>query len=186
MNEGNDEEDYEEDYEESYYRDKPLKEVVKKDVLTSEWWFKTYVQHLVVGRYSFGHNDPRYSSTLALTSPMVNHIPITAATIISVDSQIVHALIEKAGGKAALRVSIKDGDLIDIYDFTLPNLKGTLRKNIAQKDAPAWLVRAICTLRIAQEGNYIDGLGLKVHDTLYYLEPQEDKKAEKDEQEKGE
>jgi hypothetical protein len=89
------------------------------------------------------------------------------------DPQIVHALITKAETKAALRVAIKDNGLIDIIDFTLPSFKGKLRKNIAQKDAPAWVIRAICTLRIAQEGNYVDGLGLKVSDALYYLEPQE-------------
>jgi hypothetical protein len=176
----------EEDYEDSFFKNKPLKEVVANDVLTSEWWFKTYARAMGTARYSFGWLDPRYPSTLVRTlpQPRIDHIPHPSTpTPAGNDPRIVHALIEKAGEKAALRVSIKDGDLIDIYDFTLPNLKGTLRKNIAQKDAPAWLIRAICTLRIAQEGNYIDGLGLKVHDTLYYLEPQED---EEDGQKKGE
>jgi hypothetical protein len=103
------------------------------------------------------------------------------------DPQIIHALIAKAETKAALRVTIKDDGLIDIIDFTLPSFKGKLRKNITQKDAPAWVIRAICTLRIAQEGNYVDGLGLKVHDALYYLEPQEGEEESDDlEQEKGE
>lgn len=166
----------EEAYQESYFGNRPIGEVVANDVLTSEWWFRTYAHAMGVARYSFGHNDPRYPATLirTLPQPRVTFIPNTSAPIPSVnDPQIIHALIAKAETKAALRVAIKDDGLIDIIDFTLPSFKGKLRKNIAQKDAPAWVIRAICTLRIAQEGNYIDGLGLKVHDALYYLEPQE-------------
>lgn len=178
-------------YEDSYFRNRPFKEVVTNDVLSSEWWFRTYSRALGSARYNFGHNDPRYPSTLAhtLPQPRIYHIQSTyTVPILSVyDPQIIHALIAKAETKAALRVTIKDDGLIDIIDFTLPSFKGKLRKNIAQKDAPAWLVRAICTLRIAQEGNYIDGLGLKVHDALYYLEPQEGEEESDDlEQEKGE
>jgi len=178
-------------YEDNYYRNKPLKEVVANDVLSSEWWFRTYARALGNSRYSFGHNDPRYPSTLVRTlpQPRIDHIPsIYTVPIPSVnDPQIIHALITKAETKAALRVTIKDDGLIDIIDFTLPSFKGKLRKNIAQKDAPAWVIRAICTLRIAQEGNYVDGLGLKVHDALYYLEPQEgEEESDGLEQEKGE
>lgn len=169
--------DNEEAYEDNYYRDKPLGEVVANDVLTSEWWFRTYARALGSAKYSFGWTDPRYPSTLVRTlpQPRIDHIPsISTVSIPSGnDPQIIHALIAKAETKAALRVAIKDDGLIDIIDFTLPSFKGKLRKNIAQKDAPAWVIRAICTLRIAQEGNYVDGLGLKVHDALYYLEPQE-------------
>ena len=170
------EEIYEETYTDNYYRDKPIGEVVTNDVLTSEWWFRTYAHALGSAKYSFGHNDPRSLANLrsSLPSPRVTFIPYTSAPIPAVNNpQIIHALIAKAETKAALRVAIKDDGLIDIIDFTLPSFKGKLRKNIAQKDAPAWVIRAICTLRIAQEGNYIDGLGLKVHDALYYLEPQE-------------
>jgi len=167
----------EEYYEDSFYMNKRLKEVVANDVLTSEWWFKTYARAMGASRYSFGWADPRYPSTLVRTlpQPRIDHIPYPSTpTPAGNDPQIVHALIEKAGEKAALRVAIKDDGLIDIVDFTLPSFKGKLRKNIAQKDAPAWVIRAICTLRIAREGNYVDGLGLKVSDTLYYLEPQEE------------
>jgi hypothetical protein len=167
----------EEAYEDSYYRDKPIGEVVTNDVLTSEWWFRTYARAMGAARYSFGWTDPRYPSTLirTLPQPRTDYIPSISTVPIPSgnDPQIIHALITKAETKAALRVAIKDNGLIDIIDFTLPSFKGKLRKNIAQKDAPAWLIRAICTLRIAQEGNYVDGLGLKVHDALYYLEPQE-------------
>jgi hypothetical protein len=168
--------DNNEAYEDSYYGNKPFKEVVTNDVLTSEWWFRTYTHAMGSARYSFGHNDPRYPSTLVriLPQPRIDYIPSIYSPIPSVnDPQIIHALITKAETKAALRVAIKDNGLIDIIDFTLPSFKGKLRKNIAQKDAPAWVIRAICTLRIAQEGNYVDGLGLKVSDDLYYLEPQE-------------
>jgi hypothetical protein len=167
----------EEAYQESYYGNRPFIEVVANDLLSSEWWFKTYAHALGSARYSFGWHDPRYPSALVRTlpQPRIDHIPsIYTVPIPSVnDPQIIHALIAKAETKAALRVTIKDNGLIDIIDFTLPSFKGKLRKNIAQKDAPAWLIRAICTLRIAQEGNYVDGLGLKVSDALYYLEPQE-------------
>jgi hypothetical protein len=168
--------DNNEAYEDSYYGNRPFKEVVTNDLLTSEWWFKTYAHALGTARYSFGYTDPRYPTTLrsTLPPPRVTFIPQYPVPIPSVnDPQIIHALITKAETKAALRVAIKDNGLIDIIDFTLPSFKGKLRKNIAQKDAPAWVKRAICTLRIAQEGNYVDGLGLKVSDDLYYLEPQE-------------
>jgi len=168
--------DNEEAYEDSYYGNRPFKEVVTNDVLTSEWWFKTYAHALGTARYGFGWNDPRYPSTLVRTlpQPRIDHVPQYSIPIPPVDDpQIVHALIAKAETKAALRVAIKDNGLIDIIDFTLPSFQGKLRKNMAQKDAPAWVIRAICTLRIAQEGSYIDGLGLKVSDALYYLEPQE-------------
>jgi hypothetical protein len=182
--------DNEEAYEDSYYGNKPFKEVVTNDVLTSEWWFRTYAHALGTARYSFGYTDPRYPKTLVRTlpQPRIDHIPQYPVPIPSGnDPQIIHALIAKAETKAALRVTIKDDGLIDIIDFTLPSFKGKLRKNITQKDAPAWVIRAICTLRIAQEGNYVDGLGLKVHDALYYLEPQEGEEESDDlEQEKGE
>jgi len=176
----------EEAYEDSYYGNRPFNEVVTNDVLTSEWWFRTYAHALGTARYSFGHNDPRYPSTLVRTlpQPRIDHIPQYPVPIPSVnDPYNIHALIPNADTKAALRVAIKDNGLIDVYDFTLPSFKGKLRKNIAQKDAPAWLIRAICTLRIAQEGNYVDGLGLKVSDTLYYLEPQEESEEESDDSE---
>jgi len=166
----------EEAYEDSFYKNRPFGEVVANDLLTSEWWFKTYAHAMGTARYSFGWNDPRYPSTLVRTlpQPRIDHVPQYSMPISSVsDPQIIHALIAKAETKAALRVAIKDDGLIDIIDFTLPSFKGKLRKNISQKDAPAWVIRAICTLRIAREGNYVDGLGLKVSDTLYYLEPQE-------------
>jgi len=175
--------DNEEAYEDSYYGNRPFKEVVTNDVLTSEWWFKTYARAMGTARYSFGSSDPRYPSTLirTLPQPRINHIPYPSAPIPAVsDPQIVHALIAKAETKAALRVAIKDNGLIDIIDFTLPSFQGKLRKNMAQKDAPAWVIRAICTLRIAQEGSYIDGLGLKVSDALYYLEPQESEEESDD------
>ena len=169
--------DNEETYMDNYYRDKPIGEVVTNDVLTSEWCSEPMHMRWAAARYSFGWTDPRYPSTLirTLPQPRTDYIPsISTVSIPAVnDPQIIHALIAKAETKAALRVAIKDDGLIDIIDFTLPSFKGKLRKNIAQKDAPAWVIRAICTLRIAQEGNYIDGLGLKVHDALYYLEPQE-------------
>jgi hypothetical protein len=170
--------DNNEAYEDSFYKDKPFKEVVKNDLLTSEWWFRTYAHALGTARYGFGFTDPRYPATLrsTLPQPRINYTPSISTVPISAvnDPQIIHALIKMAETKAALRVAIKDDGLIDIIDFTLPSFKGKLRKNIAQKDAPAWVIRAICTLRIAREGSYINGLGLKVSDDLYYLEPQEE------------
>lgn len=75
--------------------------------------------------------------------------------------------------KAALRVAINDDGTVDLIDFTLPSLRGTLRQNIPQSDVPTWVMRNVCVLRISEEGDYVKDIGVKVNDYLYYLEPKE-------------
>jgi hypothetical protein len=75
--------------------------------------------------------------------------------------------------KAALRVAINDDGTVDLIDFTMPSLRGTLRKSIPQSDVPTWVMRNVCVLRISEEGDYVKDIGVKINDYLYYLEPKE-------------
>jgi len=80
---------------------------------------------------------------------------------------------ENKNTKAALRVAINDDGTVDLIDFTMPSLRGTLRKNVPQSDVPTWVMHNVCVLRISEEGEYVKDIGVKVNDYLYYLEPKE-------------
>jgi len=88
-------------------------------------------------------------------------------------SMMMTPLTNAKGDKAALRVAINDNGTVDLIDFTMPSLRGTLRKNVPQSDVPTWVMHNVCVLRISEEGNYVKDIGVKINDYLYYLEPKE-------------
>jgi len=78
-------------------------------------------------------------------------------------------MVESRGD--SYRVTINDNGTFDVVDFTIPSAnKRRLRRNIPQEDVEQWIMEKVSILRIAPEGNLIDGIGFKVHDRLYYIE----------------
>lgn len=82
-------------------------------------------------------------------------------------------MIEKRGD--SYRVSINDDGTFDVVDFTMPSIGvQRLKRNIPQEDVEQWIMEQVSILRIAPEGNLIEGVGFKVHDRLYYIQEQGD------------
>ncbi len=73
-----------------------------------------------------------------------------------------------------LRVSINDDGTIDIVDFALPPDGARIQTNLPQSAVPQWIMEAISMMRITQDGAHVDGLGIKMNDSLYYIKRKED------------
>ena len=73
-----------------------------------------------------------------------------------------------------LRVSINDDGTIDIVDFALPPDGARIRTNLPQDAVPQWVLEAISMMRITQDGVHVDGLGIKMNDSLYYIKRKDD------------
>lgn len=73
-----------------------------------------------------------------------------------------------------LRVSINDDGTIDIVDFALPPDGARIRTNLPQSAVPQWVLEAISMMRITQDGVHVDGLGIKMNDSLYYIKRKDD------------
>ena len=68
-----------------------------------------------------------------------------------------------------LRVCVNDDGTFDIVDFTMPTSKGKIQKNIPQEDVDAWVVEAVSMLRITDKGSFVDGVGFKISDRIYFI-----------------
>ena len=73
-----------------------------------------------------------------------------------------------------LRVSINDDGTIDIVDFALPPDGARIQTNLPQDAVPQWVLEAISMMRITQDGVHVDGLGIKMNDSLYYIKRKDD------------
>jgi hypothetical protein len=73
-----------------------------------------------------------------------------------------------------LRVSINDDGTIDIVDFALPPDGARIQTNLPQSAVPQWVLEAISMMRITQDGVHVDGLGIKMNDSLYYIKRKDD------------
>jgi hypothetical protein len=73
-----------------------------------------------------------------------------------------------------LRVSINSDGTIDIVDFALPPDGARIQTNLPQSAVPQWIMEAISMMRITQDGAHVDGLGIKMNDSLYYIKRKED------------
>ena len=69
-----------------------------------------------------------------------------------------------------LRVSINDDGTIDIVDFTIPPDGARIRTALPQDAVPQWVMEAVSMLRITQDGTHVRDLGIKMSDTLYYVQ----------------
>lgn len=69
-----------------------------------------------------------------------------------------------------LRVSINDDGTIDIVDFTLPPDGARIRTALPQDAVPQWVMEAVSMLRITQDGTHVRDLGIRMSDTLYYVQ----------------
>jgi hypothetical protein len=73
-----------------------------------------------------------------------------------------------------LRVSINEDGTIDIVDFALPPDGARIQTNLPQDAVPQWVLEAISMMRITQDGAHVDGLGIKMNDSLYYIKRKDD------------
>ncbi len=76
--------------------------------------------------------------------------------------------------QTVLRVSIHEDGTIDIVDFALPPDGARIQTNLPQGAVPQWVLEAISMMRITQDGAHVDGLGIKMNDSLYYIKRKED------------
>lgn len=72
-----------------------------------------------------------------------------------------------------LRVSINDDGTIDIVDFTIPPDGARIQTALPQDAVPQWVMEAVSMLRITQDGTHVRDLGIKMSDTLYYVQIRE-------------
>lgn len=78
--------------------------------------------------------------------------------------------VEPNTNQDVLRVSINDDGTIDIVDFSLPSDGDRIQTALPQTAVPQWVMEAVAMLRITQDGTHVRGLGIKMHDTLYYVQ----------------
>jgi hypothetical protein len=93
--------------------------------------------------------------------------------------EIMVKMIETKGD--SYRVSINDDGTFTVVDFTMPSFsERRLKRNVPQEDVDQWMMEKVSILRIAPEGNLINGIGFKVHDRLYYIEEGDHNEPEQD------
>lgn len=68
-----------------------------------------------------------------------------------------------------IRVTINSDGTIDLLDFRLVPDGDRMRKGLRQEEVPSWIMEAISMLRIANDRDYVPGLGFKVSDFVYYI-----------------
>lgn len=68
-----------------------------------------------------------------------------------------------------IRVTINPDGTIDLLDFRLIPDGDRMRKGLRQEEVPSWIMEAISMLRIANDRDYVPGLGFKVSDFVYYI-----------------
>lgn len=78
--------------------------------------------------------------------------------------------VEPSTNQDVLRVSINDDGTIDIVDFSLPSDGARIRTALPQDAVPQWVMEAVSMLRITQDGTHVRDLGIKMSDTLYYVQ----------------
>lgn len=78
--------------------------------------------------------------------------------------------VEPSTNQDVLRVSINDDGTIDIVDFSLPSDGARIRTALPQDAVPQWVMEAVSMLRITQDGTHVRDLGIKMNDTLYYVQ----------------
>ena len=73
--------------------------------------------------------------------------------------------LEKEDG--VIRVEVNDDGTFDVLDFSITPVM--CRDNTPQDEVPAWIMEAVCMLRITDPQTVIPELGFKLSDTVYYL-----------------
>ena len=68
-----------------------------------------------------------------------------------------------------LRVTVHLDGTIDLLDFRLVTDSDRMRKGLRQEDVPTWIIESISLLRIANERDFVPGLGFRVSDRVYYI-----------------
>ena len=68
-----------------------------------------------------------------------------------------------------MRVDVNPDGTLNIVDFTLPSLGKKQERNIPQEDVPKWILSTVSVLRVATEGDLVEGIGFKVSDRLYFI-----------------
>lgn len=90
------------------------------------------------------------------------------------DGQRLYKMLTAADGidlnQNVLRVSINDDGTIDIVDFTMPPDGARIQTHLPQDAVPQWVMEAVSMLRITQDGTHVRDLGIKMSDTLYYVQ----------------
>jgi len=73
--------------------------------------------------------------------------------------------LEKEDG--VIRVEVNDDGTFNVLDFSISPVM--CEDNVPQEDVPAWIVEAVCMLRITEPQTVVPDLGFKVSDTVYYI-----------------
>jgi len=73
--------------------------------------------------------------------------------------------LEKENG--VIRVEVNDDGTFNVLDFSISPVM--CRDNVPQEEVPAWIMEAVCMLRITEPQTVVPDLGFKVSDTVYYI-----------------
>jgi hypothetical protein len=72
-----------------------------------------------------------------------------------------------------IRVTLLEDDAYEITDYTMP-LNPRNKKIVFKQDMPKHLLDGVSVLSICENGEYIEGIGKKYTDTVFYLESKND------------
>lgn len=86
------------------------------------------------------------------------------------EAPVLYKMLVAENNQDVLRVSINDNGTIDIVDFTMPPDGARIRTALPQDAVPQWVMEAVSMLRITQDGTHVRDLGIRMSDTLYYVQ----------------
>lgn len=118
-------------------------------------------------KYMYRINPNPLMATLELDARSTFHwqqAPILYKMLLAADG------VDPSTSQDVLRVSINDDGTIDIVDFTLPPDGARIRTALPQDAVPQWVMEAVSMLRITQDGTHVRDLGIRMSDTLYYVQ----------------
>lgn len=118
-------------------------------------------------KYMYRINPNPLMATLELDARFTFHwqqAPILYKMLLAADG------VDPSTNQDVLRVSINDDGTIDIVDFTIPPDGARIRTALPQDAVPQWVMEAVSMLRITQDGTHVRDLGIKMSDTLYYVQ----------------
>ena len=68
-----------------------------------------------------------------------------------------------------IRVTLLEDGAYEITDYTMP-LNPRNKKIVFKQDVPEYLLDGVSVLSICENGEYVDGIGKRYTDTVFYLE----------------
>ena len=73
-----------------------------------------------------------------------------------------------------IRIALLEDGTYDVMCWSMP-LQGNRRTVMFKQDIPQYIQDALAVLAVCEDGTTIDGVGMKSHDRLFFVENQNDR-----------